>query len=40
MDLRTVLLGKVQVRQNVDLAIIDEGGELWPLLSKLISHVT
>jgi site-specific DNA recombinase len=39
MDLRTVLLGKVQVRQNVGLAVVDEGGELRPFLPQLTRHV-
>jgi len=39
MDLRSVLLGEIQVRQNVGLAIVDEGGELRPFLPQLIGHV-
>jgi hypothetical protein len=34
-----VLGGKIHVRQHVDLAIVDERGELRPLHSQLIGDV-
>ena len=40
MDLGSVLLGEVQMRQDVGFAVVDEGCELRPFLPQLVRHVT
>ena len=40
VQLGPVLLGEVQMRQNVGLAVVNERRELRPLLPQLIGHVT
>ena len=40
VDLGPVLLGEVQMRQNVGLAVVNERRELRPFLPQLVRHVT
>ena len=40
MDLGSVLLREVQMRQDVGFAVIDERCELRPFLPQLVRHVT
>ena len=35
-----VLLGEIQIRQDVGLVVVDERGEVRPFLPQLIGHVT
>jgi hypothetical protein len=40
VDLRPVPHGKVQIGQHIGFAVINEGGQLWPLRPQLICNVT
>ena len=40
MQLGAVLLGEVQMRQDIGLAVVDERTKLWPFLPQLVGHVT
>jgi hypothetical protein len=40
VQLGAVLLGEVEIRQDIGLAVVDERAELRPFLPQLIGHVT